>query len=349
MRHGSGLFGLITAGLLALAAGSCSTAASAAGGDTLKAIKARGELLCPGHNGSYPPFAEVDDKGNWKGQDIDFCRALTVAIFGSDKNLKIVPLSWAQRFPSLQSGDVDVIIKGTGLTMSRNTELGLSFSTPYFVSPTSIMVRKSLNIIDAKGLDGGTLCVPAGTSTEALAANFFKGHNINVKLVTFEKSEEVSAAFFAGRCDSLVDAAPVLAVAARSSSHPNDYTILPDVITLEPLAAAVRRGDDDWLNLINWMFSSMRLAEDYGITSKNVDEAKAKPTDATIAKLLGATPGIGARVGLSDDWVYNVIKQVGNIGEVYDHNLGDGSPYKIPRGINREWKDGGVFFPWILD
>ena len=180
------------------------TPALAENGDTLKTVKERGSLLCSGHNGSFPPFVQVTDDNKWSGYDIDYCRAMATAIFGSDENLKIVPISWAQRFPSLQSGDIDIIIKATGWTMGRDTELGLQFSRPYFVGATNVMMPKELGSNEPSALDGGSLCAAAGTSTERLAANFFKSQGIEIEMITFEKSEEVRAAYFAGRCDSLV-------------------------------------------------------------------------------------------------------------------------------------------------
>ncbi len=177
-------------------------------GDTLKAVKDRGNLLCSGHNGSFPPFVQVTDDNKWSGYDIDYCRALTVAIFGSDDALKVVPISWAQRFPSLQSGDVDIIIKATGWTMGRDTELGIQFSVPYFVGATNVMMPKELGSTAPETLDGGSLCANAGTSTERLAANFFKSRDINIEMITFEKSEETREAYFAGRCDSIVGWGP---------------------------------------------------------------------------------------------------------------------------------------------
>ena len=172
-----------------------STTAFAANGDTLKTVQDRGSLLCSGHNGSFPPFVQVTDDNKWSGYDIDYCRAMAVAIFGSDEKLKVVPISWAQRFPSLQSGDVDIIIKATGWTMGRDTELGVQFSRPYFVGATNVMMPKELGSTSPETLEGGSLCANAGTSTERLAANFFKSRGIEIEMITFEKSEETREAY----------------------------------------------------------------------------------------------------------------------------------------------------------
>lgn len=323
--------------------------AHAASGDTLAALKQRGALACTSGSESFQAFAEVDAKGAWKGLDIDHCRAVAVAIFGNDKSLKLNPISWAQRFPALQSGELDLVIKASGWTMSRDTELGLQPSAPYFIGATQFMAKAELNLKAATDAEGGTVCTTAGTSTEALIANYMKSKNVKVELVTFEKTNEAQEAFFNGRCDLFGEWAPVLATSRAASKNPDDFVILPDVIAMEPEVAWVRQGDDQWLDIVNWVIAATRIAEQYGITSANVDQMKANPPDATVGKLLGATPGIGSRLGLSDDWAYNVIKIVGNSGEVYERSIGEGSPYKLPRGMNALWSDGGVFFAPILD
>ena len=336
-----------SAGLLALS--SVSTPVFAAAGDTLKAIQERGHLLCPGHNGSYPPFAIVSDDNKWSGYDIDYCKALAAAVLGSTDALKVVPISWAQRFPSLQSGDVDVIIKATGWTMGRDTELGIQFSRPYFVGATQVMMPKDLGSTDPDALSGGSLCANAGTSTERLAANFFKSRNIDIEIVSFEKSEETRAAYFAGRCDSFVGWGPNLAVVRNSADDPSKHVLMNVALALEPESAAMRQGDDNWVDIVNWMFAATWIAEAKGVTSANVDDMKANPPDDTVAKLLGVTPGIGDRLGLPNDWAYNVIKQVGNSAEIFDNNIGANSPYQLERGLNGLWSDGGVIVPMILD
>lgn len=332
-----------------IAASMFSASAIAANGDTLKAVQERGSLLCSGHNGSFPPFVQVTDDNKWSGYDIDYCRALAVAIFGSEENLKIVPISWAQRFPSLQSGDVDIIIKATGWTMGRDTELGIQFSVPYFVGATNVMMPKELGSTAPETLEGGSLCANAGTSTERLAANFFKSRGIEIEMITFEKSEETREAYFAGRCDSLVGWGPNLAVTRQSADNPDDHAMMDVALALEPESAAMRQGDDNWVDIANWMFAATWIAESNGINSTNVDEHKANPADSTVEKLLGVTPGIGERLGLSDDWAYNVIKQVGNSAEIFSRNIGAESVYKLDRGLNALWNDGGVIVPMILD
>ena len=343
-------FAMGALGALALLASGVASGDVLARSKTLDAVKARGSLLCTGHNGSFLGFAEVDDKGNWKGLDIDFCRTLAIAIFGTADKLKIVPLSWAQRFPSIQSGDVDVIIKATGWTMGRDTELGLQFSRPYLLGATQIMVHKELGLKDARGLEGATICVAGGTSTERLAANYLASLKVKHEFVTYEKTEELRSAYFAKRCDAFVGWGPNLAVTrSKGSKDASRHVILPDVLAMEPELAAMRQGDDGWVDILNWLFSSLMLAELNGITAENVDQMKANPPNSTIGRLLGATPGIGKRLGLDDSWAYNVIKAMGNYAQIYDRNLGKASPYKLDRGINALYNKGGVLYPLILD
>ena len=324
-------------------------AAEAAMGDTLKAIKDRGQLLCPGHNGTYLGFAEVDNAGNWKGFDIDLCKALATAILGSPDKLKVVPISFAQRFPSIQSGDIDVIIKVTGWTLGRDTELGLQFSQPYFLGATQIAVNVATGAKAAKELNGASMCSQAGTSTERLAADYLNNLKIKYEMVSFEKSEDMRAAFFSGRCDAVTLWGPNLAISISQAADPSKYQTLPDILAVEPQSIAMRQGDDQFVDIANWLLTVLLTAEEYGITSANVDEHKAKPGNPTIGRMLGATPGIGKRLGLSETWGYDVIKQVGNYKQIFDRTLGDGSPYKMKRGVNGLIRDGGVLFPLIID
>ena len=321
----------------------------AATGDTLKTVKNRGSLLCTGHNGTYLGFAEVDDKGAWHGFDIELCKALATAVLGAPDKVKIIPVSWAQRFPSIQSGDIDVIIKVTGWTMGRDTELGLQFSRPYFLGPTQLMAHKEIGAKSAKDLDGATICASAGTSTERIAADYLSNLGVKVEMVTFEKTEEMRSAYFAGRCDAFAGWGPNLAITRAKGTDPDKHMILPDVMAVEPESAAMRQGDDNWVDILNWMFTALLIAEQYGITSANVDEHKAKKSNPTVERLLGKTPGIGDRLGLSNDWAYQVIKQVGNYKEIYDRTLGDKSAYKLPRGPNALITNGGVMYPLVLD
>lgn len=323
--------------------------ASAGNGDTLKTVQQRGELLCPGHNGSYLGFAEVDDKGNWKGIDIDLCRSVATAIFGDPAKAKIIPLSWEQRWPALQSGDVDIMIKASGGTLSRDTELGLQFSNSYYLGTTQIMAHNELGLESLKDAEGGTICVMAGTSQEKQLTSYLQRLQISMDIVSIEKTSELENAYFSGRCDTYIQWGPVLAVARAASSDPESHVILPDVIALEPEVMLMRQGDDNWVDIANWVLSVLLTAEQEGVTSANVDEMKANPPTIEVGKMLGATPGMGVPLGLSDDWGYNVIKKVGNYSEIFERTLGEGSPYKMERGMTALWKDGGVLYPFVID
>ncbi|WP_226623256.1 amino acid ABC transporter substrate-binding protein [Alloyangia pacifica] len=342
--------GLIAAGIAAAAHLAFSTPVYAAESETLAAVQERGVLNCPGHNGSYLGLAEVDDKGEWKGFDIDLCRAVATAIFGTyEDHVNIVPLSWAQRWPALQSGEVDTIIKASGWTLGRDAELGFQFSNIYMLAPTKILVPKSLGAESVADLDGGAVCVPAGTSTERSVAEYLERVGIEMEFVTSEKTEESEAAFLSGRCDAFAQWDVQLAVLRLKSGKPDDYMILPDSIAAEPVGALVREGDDDWLDIINFTLTTLLAAEEAGVTSENVDEMKANPPAPGIGKMLGATPGYGERIGLSDDWGYNVIKVMGNYSEMFERNLGKESPYGLDRGVNALWQDGGVLWPILID
>ena len=334
-------------------AASCLIAASSpasAESATVGVIEDRGTLLCSGHNGSYFGFVEVNDENEWKGLDIDLCRALATAILGDPEKTQIIPLSWAQRFPALQSGDVDVIIKATGWTMGRDTELGLQFSLPYFFGSTQLMVHAELGVTEATGLAGGTVCVEAGTTIERNVADYLKTINIEHELVSYESQAELRTAYLANRCDAFAGWGPNLAVLRATELEDGDaHVILTDQLSSEPIAAAMRQGDEDFVDVVNWTIAALLLAEEHGVTQANVEEMAANPPNPTVGRLLGVTPGIGERLGLRETWAREMIAAVGNFGEIYDRNLGEKSPYKLARGLNNLWSHGGVLYAPILD
>ena len=336
-----------------LAAVVCAVAlpsAAAAESATVKTIKDRGTMLCSGHNGSYFGFVEVNDKNEWKGLDIDLCRAMTTAILGDPSKAQIVPLSWAQRFPALQSGDVDIIIKATGWTMGRDTELGLQFSLPYFFGGTQLMAHADLGVTQATELEGGTVCVEAGTTIERIVADYLQTLGVEHTMVSYEKAAELRTAYLANRCDAFAGWGPNLAVLrATEIENPDQHIILNDQLSSEPISAAMRQGDEDFVDLTNWMIAALLLAEEHGVTQANVEKMAAEPTNPTVARLLGSTPGIGERLGLRETWAREMIAAVGNFAEIYDRNLGANSPYKLERGLNNLWSHGGVLYAPILD
>lgn len=323
--------------------------AHAQGGTTLETVKARGELNCTGHDGSYLGFAELDDTGNWKGIDIDLCRAVATAIFGDPSKLKIIPISWAQRWPELQSGNVDIVIKASGGTLSRDTELNLQFSYSYYLGTTKVMAHKELGIASLKDADGGSICIPAGTTIEQQVAGYAAKIGVTLEPVVIEKTEELEQAYFSKRCDLYAQWGPVVAIARAAKGEVDDHVILPDVLDVEPEVFIMRQGDDNWVDVANWTLSALLFAEQSGIDSTNVDEMKANPPSPQIGKFLGATPGVGTGLGLSDDWAYNVIKHLGNYAEIFERNLGQDSPYKMDRELTNLWSNGGVLYPLVFD
>ena len=333
-------FAALALGAVSLAGATLASAQS----PTMDAITKRGELLCSGATVNSPGFAVVDAKGAWSGLDVDVCRALATAIFGDDTKMKLVPVSFVQRFPALQSGQIDVIAKNTAMNLTRNTDLGFMFSTPYLFTGNGIMVYKSLGVTKGTDLDGATICTSAGTTLEKATADFFTKNHKKYKLLTFENGNERDQAYLAKRCDAMVNGFEQLAaVRAFAATNAADHVILPDALGKEVQGAVVRQGDDRFLNIVNWTIWAMIEAEELGITSANVD-AKKSDGDPRVQKLLGVTPGIGKKLGLRETWAYDVIKKVGNYGEMYERNLGSGSALKLDRRYNKPWNQGGVLY-----
>ncbi|MBF0355593.1 MAG: amino acid ABC transporter substrate-binding protein [Alphaproteobacteria bacterium] len=312
-------------------------------GATFDAVKARGSLNCGVHTG-LAGFGAPDDKGNWAGLDVDVCRAVAAALFGDAKKVKYVPLTTQQRFTALQSGEIDMLSRNTTLTSQRDTELGLNFGPTNFYDGQGFLVPKKLNVKNAKELNGATICVLPGTTTELNLTDYFRANKMDFKPVVIEKQDELAAAFFAGRCDAITsDASQLASIRSAQASNPDDYVILPELISKEPFATGVRHGDDQWFDLVKWVVYATFEAEEKGITSANIDSFKGK-TDPTVKRLLGETPGLGKALGVSESWAYDVIKQVGNYGESFERNVGSGSKLKLPRGLNAQWNKGGLIY-----
>jgi len=321
--HGAAVASLVLAGGVS----------SALAGATFDAVKARGELICGVHTGLYG-FGAPDDKGVWKGLDIDMCRAVAAAVFGDANKVKYVPLSAQARLTALQSGEIDMLSRNTTWTLTRDTANGLNFTVVNYYDGQGFMVPKKLGLKSALELDGATVCVQTGTTTEVNLADFFRANKMNFTPVTIEKYEEVTAAYLAGRCDAITsDASQLAAIRANDTPNPADHVILPEIISKEPLAPAVRQGDDQWFDVVKWTLYALLEAEEKGVTSKNIDEAK-NSTDPTVMRLVGTTPGMGGNLGLDEAWAYNAVKQVGNYGEIYERNVGMESKLQLPRGLN---------------
>ncbi|CAA6604683.1 amino-acid transporter subunit; periplasmic-binding component of ABC superfamily [Rhodospirillaceae bacterium LM-1] len=319
-------------------------AAPAFAGTTFDAVKARGSLNCGVHTG-LAGFGAPDDKGEWAGLDVDVCRAVASAMFGDAKKVKYVPLTTQQRFTALQSGEIDMLSRNTTVTSQRDTELGMNFGPFNFYDGQGFLISKKLaKVKSAKDLKGATICVLPGTTTELNLTDYFRANKMNFKPVVIEKQDELAAAFFAGRCDAITsDSSQLASIRSAQAPKPEDYILLPELISKEPFAPAVRHGDDQWFDLVKWSVYAMMEAEEKGVTSANIDSLKGG-SDPTIKRLLGETPGLGKALGVNEDWAYQIVKQVGNYGESFDRNVGANSKLKLPRGLNALWNQGGLMY-----
>ena len=315
-------------------------AASAASAQTLNTVKSRGVLNC-GANGSLGGFGLPDAQGNWTGLDVDFCRAVAAAIFDDPNKVKFVALTAKDRFTALQSGDVDLLVRNTTWTSSRDTSLGLNFTGVNYYDGQGFMVRKALKVNSALELNDAAVCVQQGTTTELNLSDYFRANKMKLKTVTFASADEAIKAYDAGRCDAFTTDASGLYAERLRLADPNDSVILPDIISKEPLGPAVRHGDDQWFDIVKWVHFAMLNAEEAGISQKTLnDMMKSESPDAK--RLLGTEGNYGEQLGLSKDWVVRIVKRVGNYGEVFDRNLGEGSRLKIDRGRNALWTKGGL-------
>ncbi|MYZ50127.1 amino acid ABC transporter substrate-binding protein [Propylenella binzhouense] len=313
---------------------------AAAHAATLDDVKAKGFLQC-GANTGLPGFAAPDNAGNWTGFDVDYCRAVAAAIFGDPSKVKFTPLSAKERFTALQSGEVDVLIRNTTWTMSRDTSLGLKFAGVNYYDGQGFMVRKDLGVSSALELSGASICVQTGTTTELNLADYFRANKMDYNPVVFEKLDETNSAYDSGRCDALTTDASGLYATRLTMKSPGDHMVLPEIISKEPLGPVVRQGDDQWFNVVKWTHFALLDAEELGVTQANVEEMKTSD-NPEIKRLLGVDGTFGQAIGLSNDWVVNIIKGVGNYGEIFERNIGTSSPLEIERGLNALWTDGGI-------
>ena len=311
-----------------------------ASAQTLNAIKARGVLNC-GANVGLAGFGVPDRTGNWSGLDIDYCRAVAVVIFNDPAKVKFVPTTGQNRFTALQSGDVDVLVRNTTWTSSRDTSLGLNFTGVNYFDGQGFIVRKALKVKSALELSDAAVCVGQGTTTELNLADYFRANKMRLKTVTFASNDDVVKAYEAGRCDAFTTDASGLYAERLRFAKPDEHVILPEIISKEPLGPSVRHGDDQWFDIVKWVHFAMLTAEELGINSNNVDEAL-KSDNPEIKRLLGAEGNYGEQLGLTKDWAYRIVKHIGNYGESFDRNLGEGSALKIARGLNALWNKGGL-------
>jgi general L-amino acid transport system substrate-binding protein len=307
---------------------------------TLDAVRSRGHVQC-GVNTALAGFSQPDSKGVWRGIDVDFCRAVAAAIFGDANKVRYTPLTTQQRFTALQSGEIDILARNTSWTITRDTGLGFNFVGVNYYDGQGFIVPKKLNVKSAKELNGATICVQPGTTTELNLADYFRANKMTFKPVVIEKLEEVLNAYFAGRCDVYTtDISGLVAVRASRAPKPADHVILPEIISKEPLGPVVRHGDDRWFDVVKWSLYAMLEGEELGLSSKSIDQ-HLKSVSPSIQRFVGDSGDIGKGLGLGNRWAYNIIKHVGNYGESFERNL---TPLGFERGLNRLWNQGGLMY-----
>ncbi len=334
----------MAAAMLAIA-GTAATAAAqtmATPGPTLEAVRARDALLCGAHPGA-PGFGVMDSQGVFRGLDADTCRAVAAAVLGDAGKVRWSVLSSQARLPALQSGQIDLLARTTTWTQTRDTANGLNFTAVNFYDGQGFLVRRSLNLARARDLDGATICVTSGTTNELNLADWARANNIRIQPLVFDQNVETRTAYISGRCDAFSTDASQLAGVRSALQNPADHVVLPDIISTEPLAPAVRHGDDQWFDVVRWTVYALIEAEELGVTQANVDTMLESP-NPSIRRLLGVSGDHGPLMGLDQRWAYNAIKAVGNYGEIFERNLGSGSPIGLPRGLNDLWTRGGLMY-----
>ncbi len=307
---------------------------------TLDAVKAKGYVQC-GVTGGVPGFSAPDANNNWTGLEVDYCRALAAAIFNNPDNVRYTPLTSQERFTALSAGEIDVLSRTTTWTMSRDTQLGISFVGTMFYDGQGFMVREADGIASAMDLAGAAVCIESGTTTELNAADYFAANSMEFNTVVFVDQDEVVKAYEDGRCDVYTTDSSALAAERSKFANPDDHVILPEIISKEPLGPVVRQGDSGWFNLARWTYFALLEAEEMGVTQANVDEMLGSDNPA-IKRLLGVEGDFGTPLGLTKDWAYQIIKHIGNYGESYARHVGPATPIGLERGLNALWNDGGI-------
>lgn len=324
------------------AAGPAEAVTFAEGGDTLGEVQGRGVLNCAA-NGTLPGFGFIDEAGNWAGFDWDYCRAIAAAALGDSEAVEGRAVTGTERFPVLQSGEADVLVRNTTWTISRDTSLGFDFAPVTFYDGQGMMVRSDSGITTLEDMEGGTVCVQAGTTTEKNLADVFRLLNINAESVVFPDNPSTTQAYDEGRCDGLTTDKSGLVAVRTQLTEPDAHIILDATMSKEPLAPLTRHGDNNWNDIVSWTVNCTINAEELGITSENVDEFLGSD-DPVVLNLLGVEGDLGQALGLNNDFCYQIIKQVGNYGEIYDRNLGPETPFNLPRGLNSQYTDGGLLY-----
>ncbi len=307
---------------------------------TLENVKKADVLKC-GVNTGLPGFSEVGSDKKWKGLDVDVCRSVAAAVLGDATKVKFVPLTAKERFTALQSGEIDILSRNTTWTVSRDSSLGANFAGVTYYDGQGFLVSKKLGVRTAKQLDGASVCIQAGTTTELNLADYFNANGMKYQAITYDTTDQVSKGFESGRCDLITSDASQLYALRTKFKNPNDFKVLPQIISKEPLGPLVSQGDDVWFNIVKWSLNAMKAAEEFGITSDNVDNMMKTSKNPEVKRILGVSGKIGEDLKLSSNWAYNIVKQVGNYGESFERNVGQKSPLKISRGLNNLWTTKG--------
>lgn len=310
---------------------------------TLDTVKARGELNC-GVNVGLVGFAAPDANGNWQGFDVAICKALAGAIFGDASKVAYIPTTSSDRFEQLASGKIDILARNTTWTVSRDTDLKMDFIGTNYYDGQGFMVRKDLGVSSAKELEGATVCIQTGTTTELNLADFFKANNMTYTAVPVETNAEGEQQYLAKACDAYTTDASGLAATRAAFADPENHIILPEIISKEPLAPAVRHGDNQWGDVGRWVLNALIAAEEYGVTSANIDELATSSQNPEVQRLLGTQGEIGKMLGLPADWAKNAIKAGGNYGEIFAATIGESTPIGLARGLNAQWTQGGLLY-----
>ncbi len=321
-------------------------AASAEAGETFDAIKSKGFVQCGVNGSGLPGFGIVNDEGQWEGLDVDLCKAVAAAVFGDPDAVKYTPLTSSERFTALQSGEVDVLSRNTTWTVTRDSSLGLDFVGVNYYDGQGFLIPSEMGINSALELDGASVCVQTGTTTELNLADFFRENNMEYESVVFETTNELLPAYLAGRCDVFTTDRSGLFAERTKFEDASAHVILPEIISKEPLGPVVRHGDNEWGDVVRWTLMAMVEAEELGVTSENVDEMRDTSDNPNIRRLLGVEGEVGEGLGLPADFGYQIIASVGNYGESFERNVGAGSPLDIDRGVNAQWKDGGLMYAY---
>ena len=329
-----------TTRFIAIAAAAFVGTAGVASAQTLDKVKKAGTLSC-GVNTGLAGFSAPDDKGNWTGLDVEYCRAIAAAVLGDAKKVRFVPTTAKERFTALQSGEIDVLVRNTTWTLARDSSLGLSFAGTNYYDGQGLMVKTALKVKSATELDGATVCVQTGTTTELNLADYFRVNKMAYKPVVFEKADEILQAYQAGRCDVYTTDASGLYAQRLQMQKPDEHMVLPEIISKEPLGPSVRQGDSQWFTIVKWVHYALLNAEEAGITKANVDKML-ESTNPDVRRILGKEGEFGKGIGLGNDWAFQIVKQVGNYGEIFDSTVGAGSRINIARGQNNLWTKGGL-------